>query len=119
MNARHLFPPQQKFFGTVSRVGDSVPRGQVLRRAGDKTLSAFELVDTHVVGDSEDPTPQIALSTTAVHMSIKPQEGLLDDFVRLSRGHTQAKKIAIDRLPSLQLPLGGPLFALPNMFVFL
>src|SRR3984893_1763290 len=98
MNARHLFPPQQKFFGTVSRVGDSVPGGQVLRRAGAKTRSAFELVDTHVVGDSEDPSSQIALSPPAVPMSIKPQEGCLDNFVRLSRGHTQAKKIAIDRL---------------------
>jgi len=50
------------------------------------------------VGEAENLPPEVVLATTRVDVPVKPEEGLLDDLLRLTRVHTEAKKIAINRL---------------------
>jgi hypothetical protein len=53
-------------------------------------MADSKLVDTDVVGDTENPTPQIIFSTARVKMPVKPEERVLDDLFSLHGTHIHA-----------------------------
>lgn len=91
MRPNHSFFAKQDLFGIGRRVDAQCTDPCLLPRiAWDKVFASLKLVDTDVVGDSENPTAQIIFSTARVKVAVESEERVLNDLFGLHGTHIQA-----------------------------